>query len=185
MPGLPWFCVLLPMMLLGAFLWRLRGGLLNDLTGQENYPILGIPFNDTVVRIIWSVGMALAFWLIHPNFYWIGEWICNCGVHPSFLFRFVAFVFLVLTLFAGTTVFGWFGAELKPASLYASFPLSLSGILRLSFMAVLLWNAWPLLAGLLFGPMYWLGTKLKVTYKWEFWGEILCGAAQGFCFVFA
>ena len=149
------------MALLGAILWRVRGGLLNSITGKANW----MGFNDTVVRGIWSVGMAGAFWLLHPLPYW------RAGL-------------LVAALFAGTTVIGWFGAALLPVRFRDVALLSLSGVLRMAFVAVVLFSPWPLLAGLLFGPAYWLGARIpQKPGGWDFWGEFICGAVLGACLV--
>lgn len=174
------------MMIAGAFLWRLRGGLLNDLTGQENYKILGIPFNDTVVRILWSVGMTFLFCLFHPNFYhqfyWWGNFICDCQVNAPHLFTIISFVFVSLSLFYGTTVIGWNGAKILPTNWKQMGRLSLSGVLRMLLPALVMFSIWPLIAGLLFGPAYLIGAKIPVKYKWEFWGEIINGGMIGFIF---
>lgn len=163
------------LMILGAFLWRLRGGLLNDLTGQANYRILGVPFNDTVVRIIWSVGMSSAFWLFHPTHTWLGEgWAHAHGVPLR-----VGAGLTGLALFAGTTDVGWFGANLEPTRWRDIGLLSLSGFLRMSTVALALVSPWPLIAGILFGPAYWVGGKIPRWRPWMFWGEIICGAVIG------
>ena len=149
------------MAILAAFLWRLRGGLLNNITGQANYRVLGVPFNDTVVRGIWSLGMGGAFWLTHPLPYW------RAGL-------------LLVALFGGATL-GWFGAALYPAKWRDVGLLSFSGMLRMTPVALVLLNPWPLLAGLLFGPAYWLASKLPDPKPWMFWGEFLTGAVIGAC----
>lgn len=161
--------------LLGAFLWRLRGGLLNDLTGRENYPVLGIPFNDTVVRIIWSVGMAAAFWMLHPSANWLGKELILKHQLPVW----GGFIVLGLALFADTTDVGWFGAALLPTRWRDVGLLSFSGFLRSVAVAAALTSGWPLLAGLLFGPAYWLGSKIPRWRPWMVWGEIICGAVFG------
>ena len=173
--------------LLGAFLWRLRGGLLNDLTGRENFPVLGIPFNDTVVRIIWSLGMGGAFWLLHPTHAWLGEYLtvklwAGHGIY-GFAIWWVEHSLLCLALFAGTTI-GWFGADLIPPETdWLDRPLlSLDGLARMAPVALVLLSPWPLLAGLLFGPAYWLGARLpQKPGGWDFWGEWITGAVIGAC----
>ncbi len=144
------------LILAGAFFWRLRGGLLNDLTGRANW----MGFNDTVVRLIWSVGMAGAFWTADPLEYW------RIGI-------------LAVALFAGTTLVGWFGAALYPAKWHDIRLLSLSGTLRMAFVAAALLSPWPLLAGVLCGPTYWLASKLPRPHGWMFWGEWFFGAVIG------
>jgi hypothetical protein len=141
---------------LGAFLWRLRGGLLNDLTGQANW----MGCNDTVVRLIWSLGMAGVFWLFRMLPLW------HAGL-------------LAAALFAGTTIIGWFGAALLPARWRDVLLLSLSGTLRIAFVAVALLSPWPLFAGVLCGPVYWLAAKLPSPQPWMFWGEWFFGATIG------
>ncbi|MDE1906633.1 MAG: hypothetical protein KGH75_09315 [Rhodospirillales bacterium] len=159
--------------LAGAFLWRLRGGLLNDLTGKENW----MGFNDTVVRLIWSAGMALGFWWLHPAHRWLGDsWAMARGV-PVW----VGCGLLGLALFAGVTVFGWRGADIVPQNWNDVGALSESGILRMTFSAVLLQSPVLILAGLLFGPAYWLGARIPRWRRWMFWGEIICGAVIGAC----
>ena len=160
--------------LLGAFLWRLRGGLLNDLTGKANW--LGI-FNDTTVRVIWAVGMDWGFWLTHYGYHWIAEgWFVTHGA-PVW----IGGGLTGSALFAGTTVIGWFGAALYPTRLRDVALLSLSGLLRMSFLAVVLASPWPMVAGFLFGPAYWIGAKLPHPKPWMFWGEVITGAIIGAC----
>lgn len=156
--------------LLGAFLWRLRGGLLNSITGKANW----LGFNDTVVRGIWSVGMAWAFWFAHPSYHWLGaHW------HMPF---WLGHGVLALALFAGTTLVGWFGAALLPTRFRDVALLSLSGILRMAPVALVLASPWPLLAGVLFGPAYWLGARIpQKPGGWDFWGEWITGAVIGAC----
>ncbi|MDE3023008.1 MAG: hypothetical protein KGI54_14310 [Pseudomonadota bacterium] len=162
------------LMLLGAFLWRLRGGILNSLTGKVNW----LGFNDTAVRLIWSVGMSGAFWLLHPSAHWIGEgWLLAHGI-PAWC----GVILLVAALFAGTTVVGWFGAALLPTRLRDVALLSLSGILRMGPVALVLLSPLLLLAGLLFGPAYWLGARISQRPGgWDFWGEWITGAVIGAC----
>ncbi len=158
------------MAMFGALLWRLRGGLLNNLTGKANW----MGFNDTVVRGIWSVGMAAAFWLTHPNAHWIGNFV---HIWTGF-----GYGFLAAALFAGTTVVGWFGAALLPAKWHDIWLLSLSGVLRMAPIALALLSPIPLIAGLLFGPAYWLGSKIpQKPGGWDFWGEFITGAVIGAC----
>ena len=154
----------------GAFLWRWRGGILNDLTGQANYKILGIPFNDTTVRIIWSVGMTIILYLIHPYLF-----------TPYILLKLLS---SVLSMFCGVTVVGWMGANIKPTTWSQALSLSWSGFLRMSFTAILFWSIWPLVAGLLFAPAYYFGNKIPSPKPWMFWGEIICGVVIGLCFYF-
>lgn len=163
------------MALLGSLLWRVRGGLLNSLTGKENW--LGI-FNDTTVRVIWSVGMGWAFWLTHYGYHWAFEgWAVAHGVPVR-----VGAGLTGLALFAGTTIVGWFGADLMPSRIRNVALLSLSGVLRMAFVALVLASPWPLLAGVLFGPAYWLGAKIpQKPGGWNFWGEWFCGAVIGAC----
>lgn len=170
------FLIMVP---LGAFLWRLRGGLLNDLTGVANYKVLGIPFNDTVVRIIWSVGIAVPFWLLHPNVNYIFKsWLM---AHTGCTW--IGCTLFAVSLFAGVTAVGWGKTySLLPPTLALAWPMGKSGFLRMWFPAVVLLSFWPLVAGLLFTITYWLGAKTTVGRKWEFWGEIYTGAEIGFIF---
>lgn len=140
---------------LGAILWRIRGGAIQDWTGVKNW----CGFNDTVVRAIWSLGMAGAFALSHPLAWW----------HIALL---------AAALFAGTTIVGWFGA-LACATWPAVALMSLSGTLRMVFVAAALLSPWPLLAGVLCGPVYWLGYKIPRPAKWLVWPELLWGAVIG------
>ncbi len=156
------------MALLGAFLWRLRGGLLNSLAGKANW----MGFNDTVVRGIWAVGMAWAFWLTHPGHAFFGQHYLPAWTAPGLL---------GVALFAGTTIVGWFGAALYPTRWRDVGLLSLSGVLRMSFVALALLSPIPLFGGLLFGPAYWLGSKIPHPMAWMFWGEIITGAMIGAC----
>lgn len=163
-----------------SFLWRLRGGLLNGLTGQDNFKFLGIPFNDTVVRIIWSIGIALPVWCIHPNIYWLGKnYIISIGGSSL-----IGLPLFSLSLFAGVTVIGWFGADIVPTKWTEMGMLSVSGITRMIFPAILLMNPIPLIVGSLFGPIYLIGAQIPNTKPWMFWGESLCGAMIGFSFFF-
>ena len=163
------------MAILGSLLWRLRGGLLNSLTGKANW--LSV-FNDTTVRIIWSAGMSWAFWLTHYGYHWVAEgWFVSHGIPVR-----IGAGLTGSALFAGTTVVGWFGAALLPAKRRDVWLLSLSGILRMAPVALVLVSPWPLLGGLLFGPAYWLGARLpQKPNGWDFWGEWLCGAVIGAC----
>lgn len=165
------------MALLGALLWRIRGGLIEGITGKKNW----MGFNDTAVRAIWSIGMAWAFWSTHPAHHWLFEgWAVHHGV-PTW----VGGGLTGLALFAGTTIIGWFGADLYPSKLHDVALLSLSGVLRMSFLAAVLVSPWPLVAGLLFGPAYWAVADLKHTKPWQFWGEFVCGAVIGACMAMA
>ncbi len=153
--------MLIVLALFGAFLWRLRGGLLNDLTGVANYKVGPIAFNDTVVRIIWAVGMASVFAVFHPMPYWQAE-------------------VLVTALFVSATI-GWFGADVhltKPSLRYVAI-ISASGLARMALVALVLLSPWPLVAGALCGPLYWVGSKIPRPFKGCVWQEILFGAAVG------
>ncbi len=140
---------------LGAILWRLRGGLLNNLTGHTNW----LGFNDTVVRVIYSFGLAAAYGLLTG-------WTWHT---PA----------LAVALFAGCTIVGWFGAQLYPVRWRDIGLLSLSGGLRMAFVAAALLSPWPLLAGLLCGPIYWLAGRIPQPWGWGFWQEWLFGGAIG------
>jgi hypothetical protein len=142
--------------LLTAFLWRIRGGLLNNITGAANW----MGFNDTVVRIVWSLGTALGFGLM-TRFQWVD-------------------IALAVGLFLGTTLIGWFGAALFPTKWVDIGLLSLSGTLRMAPVSFVLLNPWPLLAGVLCGPIYWVGSRIPQTAGgWDFWQEWLFGTAIG------
>ena len=157
--------------LLGAILWRLRGGLLNGLTGKKNW----MGFNDTVVREIWSFGMAGAFWLMHPHAHWLGS--------PWHLSTNLCGFFLMVVLFNTSTI-GWFGAQLIPpaADWRDALKLSFDGLMRMAPVALLLLSPWPIVAGVLFGLAYWLGARLpQKPGSWDFWGEWFCGATIGAC----
>ncbi|HTQ70636.1 MAG TPA: hypothetical protein VMH92_03980 [Acidocella sp.] len=145
---------------LAAFLWRLRGGLLNSITGTANYKIGPLTFNDTTVRIIYSLGLAVAY-----------------GVLTAWTWHVAA---MAVALFAGCTVWGWFGAALFPTKWRDIGLLSLSGTLRMGFVAAATLSPCPLLAGLLCGPVYWLGSRIPQSPGgWGFWQEWLFGAAIG------
>lgn len=168
------------LVIMGAFLWRIRGGLLNSITGKENWH----GFNDTVVRMLWSCGMAALFWLAHPSAPWLGHhflagiWAAN-GLH-GFSAWCGGYTLLALALFAGTTVIGWMHAELYPKSWRDIWLLSLSGSLRMAFVAVALLSPWPLIAGALCGPIYWVGSRIpQKPGSWQFWQEWLFGALVG------
>lgn len=171
--------------LLGAFLWRLRGGLLNDLTGKPNYPILGIPFNDTVVRSLWSIGMAGALW----GFGNLHQGLINLGIialHDYYNVRLLwcdllGAIIIGLSLFFGTSAIGWMGYSITPTKWRDVLGLSGSGLARMALPAVLLLSPWLVIAGSLFGPAYWLGNKTPKKYPWLFWGEFYCGFIIGFC----
>jgi hypothetical protein len=151
MHGAAW--VLIP---LAALLWRVRGGLLNAIVGHPNPGGL----NDTAVRAIFSAGLAIAYGLL-AGWHW----------HAAAL---------AAGLFAACTVFGWYGASLCPTRWHDIGLLSLSGLLRMSFVALALLSPWPLVAGILCGPIYWLGSKIPQTPGgWDFWQEWLFGAAIG------
>jgi hypothetical protein len=143
------------MAVLGAFLWRVRGGLLNSIFGRPN------PFglNDTAVRIIWAIGMALPLRLMDGPSWGIAA--------------------LPITLFLGTVDVGWFGAALYPTAFRDIALLTASGLVRMSLVAAALLSPGPLLAGLLCGPAYWLAGKLPHPRAWMFWGEWLFGALIG------
>lgn len=172
------------LIILGSFLWRLRGGLLNDLTGQENYPVLGVPFNDTVVRILWSGGMALgmfAFGDINHGLLSYGVSFLSWYYHIAVMWgTLLATVIVALTLFFGTTAVGWMGYNLEPTKLTDVVGLGKSGIMRTALTSVVLLSPWPVLSGVCFGPSYWLGYKIPRLKPWMFWGEIVCGAQYGF-----
>jgi uncharacterized membrane protein AbrB (regulator of aidB expression) len=140
---------------LGSFLWRIRGGLLNAITGKANW----MGFNDTVVRLIWSLGMAGAYGALTHLSWWT--------------------LLLAFALFAGCTVVGWFGAALLPTKLKDVALLSLSGAIRMALVSVVLLSPWPLAVGVLCGPIYWLGAKLPAPKPWMFWGEWLFGGCVG------
>lgn len=140
---------------LGAFLWRLRGGLLNDITGVANWE----GFNDTVVRAIWSIGMAVGFWVF-------SGWSWHIPV-------------LMVALFLGTTVIGWFGANISTITEEDYLLITFSTTLRLAFVSAALLSPWPILAGLLGGLAYKVGSLLPVPVKGWVWQEIIFGAMVG------
>lgn len=141
---------------LASFLWRIRGGLLNAITGKANW----LGFNDTVVRLIYSLGLALAY-----GFF--AGWTWHVGA-------------LAVAFFLGCTLIGWFGANLFPEKLSDILLLSLSGLLRMGFVSLALFSVWPLIIGALCGPIYWLGSKVpQVPGGWDFWQEWFFGAAIG------
>jgi hypothetical protein len=142
------------LILLGAFLWRLRGGLLNDLTGVANWH----GANDTVVRLFWSIGMAAAYSIFAPI-----SW------HD---------LALVVGLFAGTTIVGWFGALAADTPQRIAM-MSLSGILRMAFVAAALFSPWPLIAGIVCGPVYWISYKIPRPAAGWVWPEIMFGGVIG------
>lgn len=148
--------ILIP--LTGAFLWRIRGGLLNSIFGREN------PYgmNDTFVRIIWAVGMTGLLYAFHPLPLW----------------REAA---LLLSLFVSSVV-GWYNLPLLPRHIGTVLGLSLDGLVRFALAALALLSPWPMLAGVLLGPSYWLAARFPAKPgSWEFWGEWLYGAVVGFC----
>ena len=169
--------VLLSFTLLGGFLWRIRGGLLNNITGQANW--LGV-FNDTTVRLIFGYGLALAWWGWH-GVPWYGA------------------LALGLALFIGETWVGWLGASLTPTLPDWTSVTLLSGstLLRLlpAAVAVGLPVVWAgsqsglggielLECGAVGGLWYWLGARLPSPWPWLFWGEWLFGASLGFTLFF-
>ncbi len=152
------------LILWSAFLWRLRGGLLNQITGVANWN----GFNDTVVRGIYACGLTAAFWFLHP-------------VIPNW-----QLLALLGALFVSSTI-SWFGADVHltaPNLKYVAI-ISLSGTLRMALVAAALISPWPLLAGIMAGPIYWFGGKLPKPGAWCVWGELLFGAAIGvsICFI--
>ena len=171
------------MILLGGFLWRLRGGLLNDLTGKANYPVLGIPFNDTAVRTLWSGGMAgtmAAFGGVnHGLLSYASNFLIRHAHFGIVWCDILAAIIVAATLFFGTTAIGWMGYNLDPTKEADVIGLSKSGILRTILTSVVLLSPWPVIAGICFGPAYWLGYKIPKTQAWQFWGEIVCGAQYG------
>ena len=140
---------------LGAILWRIRGGAIEDWTGVKNWH----GFNDTAVRLIWSLGMSAAYWLGHPLPWW-------------------RVAILAAAFFAGTTIIGWFGSLSADTPKHVAL-MSLSGTLRMAFVVAALWSPWPLLAGVLCGPVYWLGYKIPRPASWLVWPELLWGAVIG------
>jgi len=87
---------------------------------------------------------------------------------------------LGLSLFAGTTLIGWYNAPLLPTNAKGALELSFSGVLRMAFPSLALLSVWPLIGGLFFGLAYWIGTRIPVKQPWQFWGEIVNGAFIGF-----
>lgn len=163
------FNLLLP--ILGAFLWRIRGGLINNMTGQQNWHGM----NDTAVRCCWSFGMGGLYWLTHPGAHWLGERAAAAHGIPGW----AGVLLLILALFLGTAAIGWFHAKLYPTHWRSVGLLSLSGVLRMAFPAALLLSPWLLVAGALCGPTYWLAGRLPHPKPWEFWGEWMFGAVIG------
>lgn len=157
---------------LGALLWRIRGGLINGLTGVSSWHGLG----DTAVRLIWAVGMALGFYIAHHHY-------------AHFMFHIPMFFNIALlgvAFFCFAAVIGWFNSDLYPKTLKDSWKISLSGLLRSAFVFAVIPNFFILIGGALFGPAYWLGAKIPVTVPnvgerptWQFWGEFIAGFVIG------
>lgn len=141
---------------LGAFLWRVRGGLIQDLTGVANWH----GFNDTAVRALFAVDMALA-WLAFTHEPWRA-------------------LFLSAALFV-TCVIGWFGAAmgLTDQTFVDAEEITASGFLGMLLPAVVVASPWPLFVGALCSPIYWIGSKIPQPFKGCVWEEILYGAAIG------
>ena len=139
-----------------AVLWRLRGGLLNDLTGQANW----MGCNDTVVRLIFAVGTAAAYGAVT-------HWTYHVAL-------------LAVALF-GACVIGWFGVadDLTQPTLRDVALISASGLARTALVAAALFSAWPLVAGVLCGPLYWAGSRIPQPFKGCVWQELFFGAALG------
>jgi hypothetical protein len=109
------------------------------------------------------------------------------GVFPHYAGAYSAVwmsALLAAALFAGTTLVGWYGADIHLGHLNPrEFGLvTLSGVLRMAFVAAALLSPWPLAAGVLCGALYWAGGRLPVYRSWQFWGEIFFGAAIGASF---
>jgi hypothetical protein len=153
-----------PLIPLGAFLWRIRGGMIQDITGVANWH----GFNDTAIRFAWAIGMGGAYALLG-------------GIWPLHLAWYFGLPLLIAMLFAGTTLIGWFGvdADLDHLSLEQMALASLSGVLRMALLAVGLLSPYPIAAGILCGPIYLLASKLPSPQKWMVWSEFAFGGAIG------
>ncbi len=149
----------LVLILVSSFLWRIRGGLINALTGQDNFKLGPIVFNDTVVRLIWAIGLTLTY-----------------GLFAGFSWK---LIILAILLFLGATI-GWFGAELFPKTIKDVILITVSGLARMALVSLALLSLWPLLAGLLCGLAYYVGSKIpQKPGGWDFWQEWIFGALIG------
>lgn len=141
---------------LSSFLWRIRGGMVEDWTGQRNW----MGMNDTVIRAIYAIGMAAAFGALYGWNYHVA--------------------LLAVMLFVACTI-GWFGADvglLHPTSNQVAL-ISASGLTRGLIIAAATLSLGPVLAGITAGPICWISSHLPKGPKWLVWEEFLFGAALG------
>jgi len=139
-----------------SLLWRVRGGMVNDLTGKENW----MGMNDTVVRLLYGLGVAA----VHGFAYGFSPWTAALA----------AGLFLCCTP-------GWFGADvglLHPTPKQVGL-ISASGALRGAIIACTSLKLAPFLAGPLVGPICLVAARLPKGPKWLVWEEFLYGALLG------
>lgn len=141
---------------MASILWRIRGGMVEDLTGQKNW--MGL--NDTAVRMIFALGVAALFGLSYG-------WTWHVAA-------------LAVMLFAACTI-GWFGADI--GLLHPDFEqmmdISASGLVRGVLIAFGALSFGPMIAGPTAGPICWISARLPKGPKWLVWEEFLFGAALG------
>jgi len=139
-----------------SLLWRVRGGMIEDLTGEANW----MGMNDTVVRLLYALGVAATFGAAYGFSPWIAA--------------------LAIGLFLACTI-GWFGADvglLHPTPQQVGL-ISASGALRGVIIAAAALSFGPLLAGPLAGPICWISARLPKGPKWLVWEEFIFGAVLG------
>ena len=143
-----------------SLLWRVRGGMINDLTGKANW----MGMNDTVVRLLYALGVAATFGVAYGFSPWIAA--------------------LAIGLFLACTI-GWFGADiglLHPTAEEVAL-ISTSGALRGEIITIAALpfgpSLGPLFAGPLAGPICWISARLPKGPKWLVWEEFIFGAVLG------
>lgn len=139
-----------------SFLWRIRGGMINDFTGKANW----MGMNDTVVRLIYAVGTSAVYGALYGWNWHVAS--------------------LAVSLFAACTI-GWFGADigLLHPNLKQIGLISASGLVRGAIISVGSLSFLPVIIGPLAGPICWVSSKLPAGPKWLVWEEFIFGAAIG------
>jgi len=139
-----------------SILWRIRGGMLNDITGKANW----MGMTDTAVRIIYAVGVSAVYGSAYG-------WNWHVAT-------------LAASLFAACTI-GWFGADigLLHPNLKQIGLISASGLVRGAIISIGSLSFAPAIAGVLAGPICWLAARLPSGPKWLVWEEFIFGAAIG------
>lgn len=144
------------LILISSILWRIRGGMINDLTGKANW--LGM--NDTVVRLIYAIGTSSAYGCLYG-------WNWHVAT-------------VTVSLFAACTI-GWFGADvgLLHPNLKQVGLISASGFVRCAIISAGALSFLPAIAGPLAGPICWASARLPAGPKWLVWEEFIFGAVLG------